>query len=355
MKADTAEAEIQDPLAQRAAKLDAVLLAFRTDLARDRFAPATGRFREAVNLSRAWPELRTRVLRTAAEESRNLLPRNWRVADALLSETQGLEGDFAIPTEFWDKVKTARHDELISSLLYAVDRTELHGTLEKAREHVNRLLVSYADEPRIQERLREIEQQIAAGSAPPKAGETAAAAVTAPEKPVAVAAAVRTSPSGQLRVRISDATFDKLKSILTLAGATAMIAAAATLVWMHYSHPAPVRRAQIRPKQVMLPTSVKTSATVNPAPDEIAWEAVRLSQKPEDMQVFLKAFPGSPHAERARVKLNALLWEQVDKNDADALRGYLAGNPASQYAEKARTLLAKAEALKDAPPDARSK
>jgi hypothetical protein len=356
MKADTAEAEIQDPLAKRAAKLDAVLLAFRTDLARDRFAPATGRFREAVNLSRAWPELRTRVLRTAAEESRNLLPRNWRVADALLSETQGLEGDFAIPTEFWDKVKAARHDELISSLLYAVDRTELHGTLEKTLDHINRLLASHPDEPRILERLREIEQKMKAGSTEPQAAvETAAAAVTTPrDKPLEVAVAVHTTSPWRLRIRISDATLDKLKSVLTLAGATAMIAAAATMVWLHYAHPEPVRRVQIQAKT--RPAILKASSAPSPAPDEKAWELVRLSQKPDDMRAFLKAFPASPHAERARVKLNALMWEVVDKSDTDALRAYLAGNPSSQYAEQARTLIAKAEALKDGPPpDARSK
>ncbi len=355
VKAEATKPGVRTGLKERAAQLDETLTIFRAELEADRYAPALGKFREAVNLSRAWKELRTRVLRVGAQEAKNLLPRNWRVAETLLSETNGIEGDYAIPTELWDKVRTAQHDEVISNALYTVDRTELIDSAQKARDQVHTLLVAHPAEPRLQAKLQELEEKLNPLKPPP----VDAAERVLDEKPAAapvdVIPAVETMapPAGQrVKIAIASTAWDKVKTVATVAVSAAMIVTAVVLVWMHVRQPHGPAKAAAR---IAKSREVETAAAALPnaatvaytqASEEKAWHIVETTQKPEDLQLFLKVYPKSLHAVRARVKLEALQaqesnqedeeredWKALDHSDPKALESFLVAHPEGAHAK----------------------
>ncbi len=357
VKAEATKPVERAGLTERAAKLDETLTIFRAELEADRFAPALGKFREAVNLSRAWKELRTRVLRAGAQEAKNLLPRNWRVAETLLSETNGIEGDYAIPTELWDKVRIAQHDEVISNALYTVDRTELIESVEKAREQVNGLLLTHPAEPRLQAKLQELKEKLNP-TTPVQVEAPAAASSEKPQvdPPVAkppdpAVEAVAASAGQRVKIAIAGTAWDKVKTVATVAVSAAMIVTAVVLVWIHVRQPHRLAKTASRIAnriEVETPASSPDAATVayTQASEEKAWQIVETTQRPEDLQFFLKVYPKSLHAVRARVKLEALQaqesnqedeeredWKALDHSDPKALESFLVAHPDGAHAK----------------------
>ena len=354
VKADATRPVAGTGLTERAAKLDETLTIFRSELEADRYAPALGKFREAVNLSRSWKELRTRVLRAGAQEAKNLLPRNWRVAETVLSETNGIEGDYAIPTELWDKVRAAQQDEVITNALYTVDRTELIESIEKAREQVNRLLVTHPAEPRLQAKLDDLVEKLnRTKPTPVEAAETVKSATPPVAKRADPAVEpVAAGPAAQrVKIAITSTAWDKVKTAATVAVSAAMVVTAVVLVWMHLRQPHHLAKAAPRiakTREVETAASLPNAATVayTQASEEKAWQIVETTQKPEDLQFFLKVYPKSLHAVRARVKLEALQaqesnreneeledWNALDHSDPKALESFLVAHPEGAHAK----------------------
>ena len=86
-----------------------------------------------------------------------------------------------------------------------------------------------------------------------------------------------------------------------------------------------------------------TPAGESSQPEAVLWKSIENSQRPEDFEAFLKAYPKGTFAPLAKARLEAALWASVkdSKNPAD-LRAFLDKFPDSPSAAVARELMARA-------------
>jgi tetratricopeptide (TPR) repeat protein len=118
-----------------------------------RFVQALGAFREAINLSQGVRSLREIAFDTAVEEADQLLPENWRVAEALLSELPLLNLERAAPSNFEARIRGAARDEAIANVL---NRVKLGDDLEEIRERLKRAIRLYPGEAVLEMHLKRI-------------------------------------------------------------------------------------------------------------------------------------------------------------------------------------------------------
>jgi tetratricopeptide (TPR) repeat protein len=118
-----------------------------------RFVQALGAFREAVNLSQGVRSLREIAFDTAVEEADQLLPENWRIAEALLSELPLLNLDRTAPGSLEARIRRAARDEAIANVL---NRVKLGGDLEEIRERLERAARLYPGEAVLEMHLKSL-------------------------------------------------------------------------------------------------------------------------------------------------------------------------------------------------------
>jgi tetratricopeptide (TPR) repeat protein len=118
-----------------------------------RFAQALGAFREAANLSQGVRSLREIAFDTAVEEAEQLLPENWRVAEALLGELSLLHLDREVPASLSGRVERAAHDEAIANV---INRVKLGGDVEENRVRLRRAIRLYPGEAVLEMHLKSI-------------------------------------------------------------------------------------------------------------------------------------------------------------------------------------------------------
>ncbi|HEY1947987.1 MAG TPA: hypothetical protein VGG97_13315 [Bryobacteraceae bacterium] len=118
-----------------------------------RFTQALGAFREAVNLSQGVRSLREIAFDTAVEEAEQLLPENWRVAEALLNELPLLNLDRTAPSSLEARIRRAARDEAIANVL---NRVKLGGDLEEIRERLKRAVRLYPGEAVLEMHLKSL-------------------------------------------------------------------------------------------------------------------------------------------------------------------------------------------------------
>jgi hypothetical protein len=246
---------LTDRVVQRGLWLDSALDEMSRDLEEDRFVSAVGHFREALGLSRGLPQLKARVNEFAELHSEELLPRNWRVAEALLQEAAATEPPLKPDPELLEKVKQARHDERISIALNRVDRLTSEGKTAEAREQLAELLAVYPTETRIRQRLHALDHP---GKAFENAAPPPASANVVDVQPLPVAEEPEPEPeaepeahasefvpafaqeqpnSWQTKVLISSSAWNAIKDLAAVVATAAMLGTAGFLVWKHYSEP----------------------------------------------------------------------------------------------------------------------
>jgi hypothetical protein len=130
-----------------------------------RFAQALGAFREAANLSQGVRSLREIAFDTAVEEAEQLLPENWRVAEALLGELSLLHLDREVPESLSCRVERAAHDEAIANV---INRVKLGGDVEENRVRLRRAIRLYPGEAVLEMHLKSI--SVAGQDVQPPAG-----------------------------------------------------------------------------------------------------------------------------------------------------------------------------------------
>jgi tetratricopeptide (TPR) repeat protein len=140
---------------QRPAKKRVFSLLAETKVASQdsRFAQALGAFREAANLSQGVRSLREIAFDTAVEEAEQLLPENWRVAEALLSELPLLDLDRTAPSSLEARIRRAARDEAIANVL---NRVKLGDDLEEIRQRLKRAVRLYPGEAVLEMHLKSI-------------------------------------------------------------------------------------------------------------------------------------------------------------------------------------------------------
>jgi tetratricopeptide (TPR) repeat protein len=140
---------------QRPAKKRVFSLLAETKVASQdsRFVQALGAFREAANLSQGVRSLREIAFDTAVEEAEQLLPENWRVAEALLSELPLLNLDRTAPSSLEARIRRAARDEAIANVL---NRVKLGGDLEEVRQRLQRAVRLYPGEAVLEMHLKSL-------------------------------------------------------------------------------------------------------------------------------------------------------------------------------------------------------
>ena len=183
----------------------AAMQTVESELAQDHFSTAIGKFREAMNLSRGYPDLEDQVLTLAADLGRQLLPRNWQVAKSFLNEAAEFKPGYTFASNLLEEIQ--RHER------------------DQSFQRVPRLSVPFPAEPLASVR-------------------TVAVAITPIQSVSKPAKSTRLQPS----------TLNHLKSAATLIFATAAIAAAVALIWFH------------QPRRIRRPLNTDSQAwsTVNP-------------------------------------------------------------------------------------------
>ncbi len=75
-----------------------------------------------------------------------------------------------------------------------------------------------------------------------------------------------------------------------------------------------------------------------------AWELVKGSNNPDDLNFFLRKFPNGANAAKARARLESIAWQVVrESNDPAKIKAFLAQFPDGENAAAARELAAKME------------
>ena len=349
----------------RARWIEDALKAMDRDLADDHFSAAIGHFREALCLSNGFPDLKAVATAEAAQQSEKLLPRNWRIADALLQEAAATEPAFSPGTQLLDKLLLARYEELIARAIQQADRAVFDGKVEQARQRIKELLAEYPKEQKLNEALAVLDRPPAEQPAP----ETKFAVIKS-DAPRNIGLYNDATPKDFSPTRMESAasTWDGMKNFVALATTTVLLGVAAFLLWQHFStlpatapsarkdhcqrHRAtpriypgrpPLRNLHRRPwflRLVLEPPA--------PPPDEQAWQLVKTSNNVDSIRSFVASYPSSAHVLRAKLRLAAVEWNKMDKTNVPLVADYLRLHPRSPYRAEAERLIADANAK--APP-----
>ena len=119
----------------------------------NRYVQALGAFREAANLARGSRQLEGMLVQLASDQADELARQNWRVAAALLSETDQLTSAVDIPLEIPQRVARAQRQEVVASVLADVSKSDSGANIYRARQRLISTLEQYPDEQELQIRL----------------------------------------------------------------------------------------------------------------------------------------------------------------------------------------------------------
>jgi hypothetical protein len=285
-------------MVQRGLWLDSALDEMRRDLEEDRFTSAIGHFREALGLSRGLPQLKARVDEHAEIHSEELLPRNWRIAEALLQEAAATEPRLTPDPELLEKLNQARQDELVCAAIYKADRLAQDGKTAEARDHLSALLAAHPKEVRIRDRIHSLDypdgavtedMEVTPVAVPVQPMATSSQAPEEMEMNVAPTASVPPEPlrPWQTKVLISSSAWNATKDLAAVVATAVMLGLAGLLVWRHFAEQ-PVHQARVRPLQPGLREPAKPAQQVAPAADSNAlFQDVPVP--PSDQESILKA------------------------------------------------------------------
>jgi hypothetical protein len=334
----------------RALWMDEAWEAMRRNFEEDRFSDAFGQLRQALNLSRGAPYLAAVASQQAERQAALLLPANWRIAAAVLQETAEVFPNFIPDPPLRAKLEQARLDETLTLAIYKADRIQLQGHKEDARLALHELLVANPQDSRILDRIKALDQTLAA-PAPLVVKVPAAELVAQPAASEQVDGdgdyVLPLPRSWPAKVVIPSRSWQAAKNFGSLAGTTAMLAAATVLLWQHFEKPSRVPAAAPHPlaaAPMFHPSVEKPAAVPKPVVEQVApeeeqaWDLVKSSQNAAVIRNFLLAYPTSLHVLRAKIKLASLAWETADKTSVPALDQYLRSFPLSPYRQEAQRL-----------------
>ena len=145
----------QRKLAERFARVYALLKETREALQQDSFVRALGAFREAANLSQGLAALEQASFQLAVDEATDLEDKNWRIAGTLLEEASRIKAALTVPQELWEQVQAAERAEVIANVL-AETALAKPADLLQARDRLIKALDRYPDDVGLANRLRSI-------------------------------------------------------------------------------------------------------------------------------------------------------------------------------------------------------
>lgn len=318
-------------LLARSEAVNAALDRMQNALAEDHFASGLGCLREALCLTQGFTKLRESTAAVVIKSAQDLLPRNWRVADALLQEITGCLPEYQPDADFIEKLQRARREELIASALHQAEQVRFNGRAFECRKRLVELIALYPWDKRLTERLERLSR-----TAAPARPESNISKPPLSNSPSAVEAApAGTGTNGYL------ASLAALKHTYVLFACSAMLGIVGFLIWQHVNQVS-------RPAVVSLRSSSLITASIVPADghdsatasaDEEVWHRVKSTNNAQLLRSFLKAYPASVHALRVQVKLASLDWSNLDKTNPQLLTSYIRLHPYSPHKAEAEHLV----------------
>jgi hypothetical protein len=289
----------KDRVIQRGLWLDSALDEMRRDLEEDRFVSAIGHFREALAISQGLPQLKARVNEHAELHSDELLPRNWRIAEALLQEAAATEPPLSPDPELLEKVKQARHEERVAMALHKADRLALDGKPAEARDALAELLHAHPNDTQIKDRLQALDPPVPVEALPDVQPEPDPLPEPVPEKETPSPVPV---PPWPTKVLISSSAWNTTKDLAAVVATAAMLGLAGLLVWRHYAEPPARPIPRYSPKQ--------EQATPPPAPAASKSIFEDVPPPPSDQDVILQAVRA--FSQESGKKIDNAVVDEVD-------------------------------------------
>jgi hypothetical protein len=140
------------------APFEAALRQAHAEFSEDGFVAGLCKFREALALSRGHASLKQKIREAATREATQLMPNNWRVAEALLLEVEEAGGQSAAFNSLWAEIERQKREDTIRVALDESDRAEETEYLPHVRERLLRLAQSYPGDPGLESRLHVLER-----------------------------------------------------------------------------------------------------------------------------------------------------------------------------------------------------
>ena len=316
---------------------------------------ALNAFRRAAGASIGSEGLRRRVFDRLLDGAGSVTGTDWRLAESMLSLAEGLDTHWRAPAKIWQPIERELCEEYVRNVLADVSRSEPIENLPRFRGRLVHALHRYPGEPRLQQRLQLIDLALEAPPGTPVPLEVEvvvpeAEPIPAPVTEVAIPIPVPEAGWSQAKglgvaaavLLVSSAAFFGARYGKT---ARSPDASAKTYVVL----PEPKKEVEVAKKAeavVKLDVAAAAKATLPPerkpaiasvpklgAIDLAADE--KLAQVQWNNRDLLQ---GLQQAEKTLAEQSD--WNAMDRENPDALAGFLARHPDGTLAGRARQTLA---------------
>ena len=310
---------------------------------------ALNAFRRAADASIGSEGLRRRVFDRLLDGAGSVTGTDWRLAESMLSLAEGLGTHWRAPAKIWQPIERELCEEYVKSVLAEVSRSEPIENLPRFRGRLMHALHRYPGEPRLQKRLQLIDLALEAPPGTPVPLEVEAVVPEAPVTEVAIPIPVTETGWSQVKglgvaaaiLLVSGAAFFGARY-----GKTARVPDATAKTYV--ALPEPKKEVEVAKKaETVVELDVAAAAKAPPPERKPAIAsvpklgAIDLAADEKLAQVqwsHSDLLQGLQQAEKTLAEQND--WNAMDRENPDALAGFLARHPDGTLAGRARRTLA---------------
>jgi len=307
---------------------------------------ALNAFRRAADASIGSEGLRRRVFDRLLDGAGSVTGTDWRLAESMLSLAEGLDTHWRAPAQIWQPIERQLCEEYVTSVLADVSRSEPVENLPRFRGRLVHALHRYPGEPRLQKRLQLIDRALEAPPGTPVPAEVEAVVPEAPVTEVAIPIPVIETGWSHAKglgvaaavLLVSGAAFFGARY-----GKTARVPDATAKTYVVPPQPKPETKRDIAVAKntntvVFLPVPAKPKPAIAPIPKLGAIDLAADEKLPQVQWNHPDLLQGLQQAEKTLAEQND--WNAMDRENPDALAGFLARHPDGTLAGRARQTLA---------------
>jgi hypothetical protein len=347
----------------RSADVDQLLTEAGRALDARRLGFALNAFRRAADASLGSEDLRRRVFDKILDGAGAVTGTDWRLAESMLSLAEGLDVHWRAPAQIWQPIERELCEEYVRNVLADVSRPEPVENLPRFRGRLVHALHRYPGEPRLQKRLQLIDRALEAPSGMPVPAEVE---VVEPEPVPAPVIEISTPTPVVPESQVPDAGWNGAKS-LGVAAAVLLVSGAAffgarygktarvpdATAKTYVVPPEPKKDVEVAKTKTVVQLPVPVAAPAPPDRKAVIASAPKLPvPKPILGAIDLAAdeklplvqsnnrdlLQGLEGAEKSLAEQNE--WNAVDRENPEALTGFLAKHPDGALTGQARQALA---------------
>jgi len=341
----------------RSADVDQLLTEAGRALDARRLGMALNAFRQAADASIGSEGLRRRVFDRLLDGAGSVTGTDWRLAESMLSLAEGLNTHWRAPAQIWQPIERELCEEYVTRVLAEVSRSEPVENLPRFRGRLVHALHRYPGEPRLQKRLQLIDRAL---EAPPGTPVPAEVEVVVPEAEAIPAPVTEVA----IPVRVPEAGWNQAKG-LGVAAAVLLVSGAA-FFGARYGKTGRVPDASASAKTYVVPPEIKKEVEVAKKAETVVKlhvvAAAKATSPPERKPAIVSVpklgvidlaadekltqvpwnhsdlLQGLQQAEKTLAEQSD--WNAMDRENPDALAGFLTKYPDGALAGRARQTLA---------------